>query len=276
MNHKYSFVGTIIFVSVIFSSKIVFSQNEPSLFFKYTASKLLNDLKKNQLQGNPEFEISNDLNQRLPRNLSQVIQLFEATCMNGISNRSINQMTKGKDLQQTFLRCPTDDTTELIEFVFTNSISNSKIVDLQVVSSKIAISDFKGADITPVESKRRDSKFQFKAKDGLQVVLSVGLSTLAGGLLSRGIYPGQVDKENHILAGNLIAVAGTLLGYYGFQLNEKHASIVGFGLAVVAGILKEIYDSKHAGRHTVDMNDAVATSLGGILGAGLIRFKFEF
>ena len=61
------------------------------------------------------------------------------------------------------------------------------------------------------------------------------------------------DKVAHCLGGVILFAIGQLFGY-------------GLLLAVVVGFLKEIYDYMHKDKHTPDVWDWVATSLGGLLG----------
>jgi len=61
------------------------------------------------------------------------------------------------------------------------------------------------------------------------------------------------DKIAHCLGGVILFAIGQLFGY-------------GLLLAVVVGFLKEVYDYFHQDKHTPDVWDWVATSLGGIIG----------
>ena len=60
------------------------------------------------------------------------------------------------------------------------------------------------------------------------------------------------DKVAHCLGGVVLFAIGQLFGY-------------GLFLAVLGAITKEIYDYLHP-NHTADWKDAVATTLGGLLG----------
>lgn len=62
-----------------------------------------------------------------------------------------------------------------------------------------------------------------------------------------------VDKIYHCLGGVILFAIGQLFGY-------------GLLLAVVVGFLKEVYDYFHQDKHTPDVWDWIATSLGGLLG----------
>jgi len=66
-----------------------------------------------------------------------------------------------------------------------------------------------------------------------------------------------LDKQAHFLAGLAIMLGVSLFGGW----------VLGLAAAVVAGIGKEVYDM--TGRGTPDYMDAIATSLGGVAGAGL-------
>jgi len=61
------------------------------------------------------------------------------------------------------------------------------------------------------------------------------------------------DKVAHCLGGVILFAIGQLFGY-------------GLLLAVVGAITKEIYDYFHPDTHTADVWDAVATTIGGIIG----------
>ena len=61
------------------------------------------------------------------------------------------------------------------------------------------------------------------------------------------------DKVYHCLGGVVLFAIGQLFGY-------------GLALAVLGAITKEIYDYLHPESHTADVKDAIATTLGGLLG----------
>ena len=61
------------------------------------------------------------------------------------------------------------------------------------------------------------------------------------------------DKIYHCLGGVVLFAIGQLFGY-------------GLFLAVLGAITKEIYDYLHPESHTADVKDAIATTLGGLLG----------
>ena len=61
------------------------------------------------------------------------------------------------------------------------------------------------------------------------------------------------DKVAHCLGGVVLFAIGQLFGY-------------GLALAILGAITKEIYDYFHPESHTADVKDAIATTLGGLLG----------
>lgn len=61
------------------------------------------------------------------------------------------------------------------------------------------------------------------------------------------------DKVYHCLGGVVLFAIGQLFGY-------------GLALAILGAITKEIYDYLHPESHTSDVKDAIATTLGGLLG----------
>lgn len=65
-----------------------------------------------------------------------------------------------------------------------------------------------------------------------------------------------LDKTTHALAGAVLALA---MGYL-------LPPIVGVCVAVIAGVLKEVYDKLHPDTHTVDTWDIGATTAGGVIG----------
>lgn len=66
-----------------------------------------------------------------------------------------------------------------------------------------------------------------------------------------------LDKQAHLLVGALIALA---LGYV-------LPAWIGFVVASVVGLLKEVYDYYHPKTHTCDGLDYLATAGGGLAGA---------
>jgi glycopeptide antibiotics resistance protein len=61
------------------------------------------------------------------------------------------------------------------------------------------------------------------------------------------------DKVAHCLGGVVLFAIGQLFGY-------------GLALAILGAVTKEIYDYLHPENHTADVKDAIATTLGGLLG----------
>ena len=70
-----------------------------------------------------------------------------------------------------------------------------------------------------------------------------------------------IDKQAHFYAGLAICLAASLF------VNP----IIGLVIAITAAIAKEAWDA--LGHGTPDVMDAVATSVGGVLGFGLIMIS---
>jgi hypothetical protein len=64
------------------------------------------------------------------------------------------------------------------------------------------------------------------------------------------------DKKLHLLAGFLICIIGTVI---------FHNVLIGFGLSVLAGLLKELRD-KLSEKGTCELLDFIYTALGGLIG----------
>ena len=71
------------------------------------------------------------------------------------------------------------------------------------------------------------------------------------------------DKKVHIIAG---ALAGFTGGWLAYVFIHKYMIIAAVGLALIAGLLKEVYDIKKTG---FDKMDLLATVIGGIVAAAV-------
>ncbi len=82
--------------------------------------------------------------------------------------------------------------------------------------------------------------------------------------LSSPRIPAPLDKQAHFITGALGSlVLAVFIGYW---------AIVVISLIALA---KEVYDYKHPLIHTCDFYDWLATTLGGILGAGLWQLIYH-
>lgn len=82
--------------------------------------------------------------------------------------------------------------------------------------------------------------------------------------LSSPRIPVPLDKQAHFISGML---GSMLLAFF-----------IGFWAIVIIALIalaKEVYDYKHPLIHTCDFYDWLATTLGGILGAGLWQLIFH-
>lgn len=120
-------------------------------------------------------------------------------------------------------------------------------------------------------------------------VLVIGGTSAAavylGTVMSKQLYKGEgfADKRKHEMAGALINFAGTGVGYLAVETlglgdklrMSKHArkcavTASGALLLFAAAAGKEAYDKTKPKKHTVDVNDFVATVLGGGGGASFV------
>ena len=82
--------------------------------------------------------------------------------------------------------------------------------------------------------------------------------------LSSSRIPVPLDKQAHFVTGALGSlVLAVFIGYWAIVI-----------IALIA-LAKEVYDYKHPLTHTCDFFDWLATTLGGILGAGLWQLIFH-
>ena len=99
------------------------------------------------------------------------------------------------------------------------------------------------------------------------------LAILLTGVISAQIVePVPFDKKWHIGAGAVAGVWGTFMGN-SLNLSAEESALVGVGVSLVAGVGKECMDIAPIvfGRKDVEFDpmDVAATTLGGIIGAGL-------
>lgn len=63
-----------------------------------------------------------------------------------------------------------------------------------------------------------------------------------------------LDKQAHFFSGAVITFSVAAFGF----------PVIGLAIALIAAILKEVYDSFHPDNHTKDVWDAMATTVGGL------------
>ena len=104
----------------------------------------------------------------------------------------------------------------------------------------------------------------------LKIILPLLLLTTL--LHSQIVAPVQYDKKWHIGAGAVLATGGTFMGD-NLQLTPEQSALVGVGVGFAAGVGKELMDvgEKFVFRveNKFDPMDVAATTMGGIIGAGL-------
>jgi len=125
-------------------------------------------------------------------------------------------------------------------------------------------------------------------RDKWQIAGASAGAIAIGALVSEKVYAGETDKRKHWMVGAAASGLTTGTTYLlletagigdklGLSKTTKKNIITYSGpvMALLLGIAKEVYDSKHKNKHTVDSNDALATGLGGGLVIPLV-VKFTF
>lgn len=94
------------------------------------------------------------------------------------------------------------------------------------------------------------------------------------GLKGQKFEPIPVDKQQHLMAGFVAGSVGYIIGYE-ITENPKRAFIYSVTASILAGVAKELIDSK---THQFDTNDIIYTSVGGITAGytfDLLSFKYR-
>lgn len=115
-------------------------------------------------------------------------------------------------------------------------------------------------------------------KDYLKIGSVVLGSIVVGNYASNSFYENQLDKREHAIYGGAIAAGATGASLAAaFLIPDSRLSPAmkkllvgcsGFIASALAGVAKEVLDTRDRRRHTVDKHDAFATALGGGAGAG--------
>jgi hypothetical protein len=79
------------------------------------------------------------------------------------------------------------------------------------------------------------------------------------------------DKKKHFVLGFLIALVGCFIAYFLLGMKENPIYF-GAGLAIFAGLTKEVIWDKKMGKGTPSQMDFLFTAIGAILGGGLFQF----
>lgn len=217
------------------------------------------------------FGVMQVSDESIPADAQSARSLFVRICEPSVQNdRYQKKLMVSKTGSITLFNfiCETKDDystqTQMVQFVVSVDIHQS-LQDLQILQT----------GDRGLQSGSNQSN-QWSSKDAGEVLVAVAAGTLASGMLAKGLYPDQHDKILHAIAGNLIAITTGLISYYGFDVSKNQAFWIGLASGILAGILKEVYDSHHRDRHTVDAQDALATGFGGLAGAFVLRIKFSF
>lgn len=167
----------------------------------------------------------------------------------------------------------------LTKFIARNVSENVNIYAIVHPASKRANLVYSNSENTNFVNGALSTKDKWKISG-----FSAG-SIVIGALISEKTYAGQDDKRKHWLVGATISGVTTGATYlllesaglgdkFGLSKNQKKKLIMLSGpiVGTLAGILKEGLDSRNKKKHTVDINDAAATSLG----AGGAMFALTF
>ncbi len=102
------------------------------------------------------------------------------------------------------------------------------------------------------------------------LVLLLALSYTGRGIASEADQYLADDKAKHAAVGAILGVCGALLVERLIPDAPKPVKfLVAILPAVAAGALKEAYDHRHPESHTCDARDFIATTAGGLAGAGI-------
>ncbi len=85
----------------------------------------------------------------------------------------------------------------------------------------------------------------------------------------------QSDKQMHIGAGFAIAMGSAPILHQEYGLTSTQSYWAGVGVAILAGLAKELYDSRSGGTG-FDGQDLLATGLGGMGGALIVFPLYEY
>jgi hypothetical protein len=146
------------------------------------------------------------------------------------------------------------------------------------------------AQVNLLYTNSENAKFiknALSAQDKWQIAGYSAASIAVGALVSEKVYEGQADKRKHWMVGATLSGLTTGTTYLllektglGNRLNlsaKAKKNIIMFSgpiMGTVLGIMKEVYDTKHKNKHTPDIHDAAATSLGA--GIGIFAIKLAF
>lgn len=151
-----------------------------------------------------------------------------------------------------------------------------KSLDAKLVIYATTKPDSKQANLIITNSENK--KFVSDALTSMDKWKIAGYSTAAitvGALISEKAFKGEADKRKHWMVGATISGVTTGTTYLlletlglGDKLKlsrEAKKNIIMYSgpiMGTVVGLLKEVYDTRHRDKHTPDIKDAAATSLG--------------
>lgn len=106
----------------------------------------------------------------------------------------------------------------------------------------------------------------------MKTKLTIFAILLTGVISAQIVEPVPFDKKWHIGGGAFAGVWGTFAGN-SLELSPEESALMGVVMGLAAGIGKECFDLLDGAimkqRHPFDPMDIAATTLGGVIGAGL-------
>lgn len=233
---------------VLLTTATAYPQAQQGGYSQIKFDRLLSLLKQSEGQINPIGAVGNSLT------LREQAEQIEYFCK-GEKSRVVVRESLSREGRMQNVICSNSNNERVLQVVATLSENESKVLDLQVLDMQ--------------NSKVADSDQSERSGEG-RIITNVVIGTLAAGLLATGFYPGQSDKLKHALVGSVIVGAAVAIGYYGLHLTPNQSILLGIAAVVVAGLLKEYaFDAKNKKKHTVDIKDAFATSLGSLAAMGI-------
>lgn len=217
-------------------------------FSQIKFDRLLSLLKRSEGQINPMGAVGNSLT------LSEQADQIEYFCK-GEKSQVVVRESLSREGRMLNVICQNANNERVLQVVATLNEKENQVLDLQVLDMR--------------HSKAADSDQSERSGEG-RIITNVVVGTLAAGLLATGFYPGQADKLKHALVGSVIVGAAVAIGYYGLHLTPNQSILLGVAAVVVAALLKEYaFDAKNKDKHTVDIKDAFATTLGTLAAMGI-------
>jgi uncharacterized protein YfiM (DUF2279 family) len=115
----------------------------------------------------------------------------------------------------------------------------------------------------------------------MRAIIAMAIITSASALEGFNETPGDSwlgrDKAEHGAAGLVIGgITDLAISESGLRLTRGQRLAVSIGMAALAGVLKEVSDSRDPAHHDASVKDATCTIAGGVLGAVVVDWTIHF